>query len=548
MKEKIKIGIILQQTLVEQWIFRILERLCMVDFAEIVVYYIEGKQDQILKNKPSLIFRFHKFLDSWLYRGRYDYNSLIDCSDLIGRAHVFLLKQPELRSNHPDELEATFTLGASKPDILLNFTHKPVSRQFLKLAKYGVLTFKVEGQSYPGSPETAYYCLVTGKQEIESNVTLITNGADEKVVCRSSVSTFSNSIHINCNRVLSLAELLIPRVVEQIYMKDVRSMTKLDEGASKNSSTDLSCFSSPSSYEALKNLIKLHLHSLKKKVLYLDNENWFLLYAVSDTLNPLAVKYNDFTRLKARNGYFWADPFVVYEQGKYFLFVEEYSYKTGLGHLAVLRPDQEGQYRQSEVILKKPYHLSYPFLVKYDGEYFMIPETKSEKVIQIYRCTNFPNSWEYVTNLMENVAAADTTVFYYCNKWWLFTSLDLLKNAAISFGELFLFFADDLFSGRWESHPQNPIVTDISQSRPAGKIFEHDGILIRPSQDCSGGYGKAINLNQITKLTVSEYEEVHIRKIEPTWDKLLTGMHTINFDHNAIVLDACMLRKRFKSG
>jgi hypothetical protein len=175
----------------------------------------------------------------------------------------------------------------------------------------------------------------------------------------------------------------------------------------------------------------------------------------------------------------------------------------------------------------------------------MIPETKSEKVVQIYRCTNFPDNWEYVTNLMENVAAADTTVFYYRNKWWLFTSIDILNNTDIGFGELFLFYADDLFSGRWQSHPQNPIVTDISQSRPAGRIFELNGTLIRPSQDCSGGYGKAVNLNQIVKLTEMEYEEKRTRRLAPDWDPNLVGMHTFNSDHGFYVLDVCTPRKRF---
>ena len=545
MKEKIKIGIIIQETIVEHWIFKVLDKLFKADFAEIVVIFKAGRQDQILENKPSKVFRFHETLDSWLYRGRYDYNSLIDCSALFGRAHVMFLEQPELFSRHFNEVEATIALEGIEPDILLNFSQEAVSGQLLKLAKYGVLTFKVEGQCCPGSPTTAYYSLIAGKPEIECYVTLTKDDAPETVVCRSSVAIFSNSIHINRNRVLGLAELLIPRAIELFFLKDDRLMSKINRNTSNNYLTALPDLKSPSSFEALKNLIRIQIHSLKKKVLYLDNENWFLHYRNSDTFNPLTGRYDDFLRLEAPSGYYWADPFVVYEQDKYYLFVEEYIYKTGRGHLAVLKPDDKGLYGKSEVILKKPYHLSYPFVFKYDGEYFMIPETKSEKVVQIYRCTNFPDNWEYVTNLMENVAAADTTVFYYRNKWWLFTSIDILNNTDIGFGELFLFYADDLFSGRWQSHPQNPIVTDISQSRPAGRIFELNGTLIRPSQDCSGGYGKAVNLNQIVKLTEMEYEEKRTRRLAPDWDPNLVGMHTFNSDHGFYVLDVCTPRKRF---
>jgi len=545
MKEKIKIGIIIEETIVEHWIYRILDKLFKADFAEIVVIFKAGRQNQIHEKSPSGIFRFHEAFDSWLYRGRYDYNSLIDSSALIKRTRVMFFDQPETVLRNSNEMDATKTFDGNEPDLLLNFSQQAVSGQVLKLAKYGVLTFKVEGQCCPGSPATAYFSLVDGKPEIECYITLTTDGAPETVVCRSSVSIFSNSIHINRNRVLGLAELLMPRVVERFYLMDERIMTKLRERASINSSADLQCINSTSSIDALRNLIKLQTHSLKKKALYLDNENWFLLYKNNGNFDPLAGRYDDFLKLEAPNGSYWADPFVVYEMGRFYLFVEEYFYKTGLGHLAVLKPDQEGHYQQSEVILKKPYHLSYPFVFKHDVEYFMIPETKSEKVIQIYRCTDFPDRWEFVTNIMENVAAADTTVFYYHNKWWLFTSIDTLNNADISFSELFLFHTDDLFSGRWESHPQNPIVSNISQSRPAGRIFEHDGMIIRPSQDSSGGYGKAVNLNQIVKLNDTEYEEKLVTRIAPDWDSKLAGMHTFNSANGFYILDACKLRRRF---
>jgi hypothetical protein len=188
--------------------------------------------------------------------------------------------------------------------------------------------------------------------------------------------------------------------------------------------------------------------------------------------------------------------------------------------------------------------MSYPFIFELNDSYYMIPESKGDRNIQLYRCKNFPDKWEFVMNIMENIYATDTTLFFYNHKWWLFTAVDELKSPSIPFSELFLYFTDDLFSGHWQSHPMNPIVTDIKTSRPAGKIFILNNKIYRPSQDCSGSYGKAFNLNQITELSESDYEEILVSKVEPGWNKEIIGTHTFNFNKQIIVIDASPLKKR----
>jgi hypothetical protein len=542
---KIRIEIILDSTLVEKWIFKILEQLMRTDFVVISYAINSGNVNGDSGNKISPIFRFHQLLDSWLYKGRFDYNKLIDCTDLIKGSRMI----DGDKSKNPDRTDK-YGHGITRQiipeqDLLINFTCDNVPQELLINTKYGVLSFNIEGQRYPVNQEAAYGSLVACKPEIECQVTLSTQGLPEQVICGSSVSTFSNSIHINRDRVLGLAELLIPRAVEHFCLISRDATPGNDNAGLPNASPVKWEFGSTSSFMALINLFRIQFRSLKKRLLYLDNENWFLLYKWNDKEEALLGDYSNFLKLEAPKGYYWADPFTVIEEGKCYLFVEEYSYLAGRGHLVVMEQNLSGNFDKSKVILKKPYHLSYPFIFKHAGEYYMIPETKTEKAIQIYRCSDFPDKWEFVTNLMENVAAADSTVFFHNNKWWLFTSIDKLKNQAINFGELFLFYKDDLFSGNWTSHPQNPIVTAISQSRPAGRIFEKDGKIFRPSQDCSGGYGKAVNLNQITRLTETEYEEKNIKRIAPDWDRKLVGMHTFNYTNGFYILDACRLRKRF---
>ncbi len=119
-----------------------------------------------------------------------------------------------------------------------------------------------------------------------------------------------------------------------------------------------------------------------------------------------------FNKLRAPAGRYWADPCVVNHDDEYYIFIEEYIYKTEKAHLSVLQLDKNGSLLNSKLIIKKPYHLSYPIVFNYEGRYFMAPETKSERNIQLYVCTRFPDKWEFSMNIMENVAAVDSTLLF----------------------------------------------------------------------------------------------------------------------------------------
>jgi uncharacterized pyridoxamine 5'-phosphate oxidase family protein len=137
----------------------------------------------------------------------------------------------------------------------------------------------------------------------------------------------------------------------------------------------------------------------------------------------------------------------------------------------------------------------------------------------------------------------DTTLFFYENKWWLFTAISE-SSGFQDYVELFLFHSERLFTTEWIPHPDNPINTDIRSARPAGKIFTHENKIYRPSQDCAGIYGRAINVNQVNILSEKSYNEILISRTEATWEPDLKGTHTFNFDSDCIVTDAFRINKR----
>lgn len=546
MKDKIKIGVIFKDHTIKLWQYRILERLHNSEFSELVlVIEPDGFNAESNSGKHSAMYRFHEILDRWLYKHRFDYETDVDFSKIAGGIPVF---RDNLREDSSGDKKLTTPesrLADYNIDIILNLGFVLLNDDLLKIAKYGVLSFNVGDKNSIISTPDVYWELVEKISTIGCTVTLTQNGFTD-IIYKSSVSTFSNSIHINRNRIYSLGALIIPRIVNGLFKEGDSYLAKLKS----KYEYDLKIYNSklyepPSSLKAFINLILVFTNSLNRRIVFLNNEKWFLIFKINTTEEPFPATLGKFDILSAPSGRYWADPFAVNREGNFYIFIEEYLYKTEKAHLSVLKLGNDGSLLNSEVILKKPYHLSYPMVFSFEGKYFMVPETKSERNIQLYECTRFPDKWAFSMNLMENIAAVDSTLFFHNNKWWLFTSVDEMERQDLTHNELFLYYSDDLFSGHWKSHPGNPIVTEISTSRCAGRIFNHNGKIFRPSQDCSGGYGRAFNLNQITNLTESEYEEKLVTKVETDWDKRLVGMHTFNLDNNIIVLDACTRRKRF---
>jgi hypothetical protein len=91
----------------------------------------------------------------------------------------------------------------------------------------------------------------------------------------------------------------------------------------------------------------------------------------------------------------------------------------------------------------------------------------------------------------------------------------------------------------------NPVTRDIRGARPAGKIFVHEGRIIRPAQIGTPKYGYGIRFNEILILTPTEFREQPWDEILPLWSDDLLATHTFNSDNGVTVLDAQFKRSVF---
>jgi len=188
-------------------------------------------------------------------------------------------------------------------------------------------------------------------------------------------------------------------------------------------------------------------------------------------------------------------------------------------------------------VMHRSYHLSYPHVFTHEGELFMIPETHQARSVDLYRCTRFPDQWEFVAHLLSGNALVDATVVKRPEGWFLFAAGSFTGTGSLN-EELYLFHSPELTSEDWQPHPQNPDVADPRWARGAGRIFEEDGRLYRPAQDCLMGYGKSVVLREITVLTADAFQERTVARIEPDRARKQTALHTWNRSEEWLFTDA----------
>lgn len=228
---------------------------------------------------------------------------------------------------------------------------------------------------------------------------------------------------------------------------------------------------------------------------------------------------------------FAADPFGLVVDGKQFVLCESlFPGSDGTIHYATF--DGTSWSKDLEPSLELPYHLSYPYLIERDGAIYCVPEASTSGEIAMYRALRFPDRWEKHVTLVPDIGGVDASIVQFEGKWWMFAGdIDDGPDHKLS-----VWHSADLF-GPWHPHAGNPVKIDIRSARGAGTPFVVDGVLYRPSQDCSQTYGGRVIVNRIMKLTPTEFVEELAGVVNPRPDgPYRFGLHTLSrFGENTLV-------------
>jgi hypothetical protein len=266
------------------------------------------------------------------------------------------------------------------------------------------------------------------------------------------------------------------------------------------------------------------------------SRQWFLMCGRTDKQWLLNPKPAQLRKLLPPNDRTWADPFLWKHGEDWFIFCEEWVFGNPHGHISVMQLSRDGgEVSPSKAVLMKGHHLSYPFLFEHEGSLHMMPEGGQGRAIDVYECEEFPGRWRKRATLMRNLRYADATLFEYQAKWWLFVTI---KRGLFALNrDLFVFWADTPLTDQWNSHPANPVVRGLRGARPAGSVFELDGKLFRPSQNCLVRYGHSLRINEILRLDTKSYQERLVTEVKPGWEDNICATHHINWREGMVVMD-----------
>jgi len=218
---------------------------------------------------------------------------------------------------------------------------------------------------------------------------------------------------------------------------------------------------------------------------------------------------------------FVADPFMLCENGRWYMFFEVLNSATGQGDIGLATSVDGLQWQYEHIVLDEPFHLSYPYVFKWRESFYMIPEAQESASIRLYKATGFPHAWELADTLLTG-NFLDPSVVFKDNTWWLFA----LQDNEV----LVLYHAPDL-SGPWTAHPSNPLVeNDRDIDRPGGRIVMHDGRLIRYAQDGEPDYGNAVRAFQVDRMSAAEFSQHEIAD-QPVLEASGSGWNALGMHH-----------------
>jgi hypothetical protein len=530
----LKLGLVLDSSRVPGWIYDLIDKLTSCSAIEPLLFVLKNDSKVTAgSDRSPILFRFWAALDRWVRQPKTDALRSRDWHLLLRNRSVpvFQLQTPNTTTLSDGDI---VRIMAADLDLLLYLGRDVPGVELLACASLGAWSVQNGATEVPdlfwdmheGNRLTLY-----GPRIIEQK------RSGTRIVYRSSVTTNLLSLALNQNAAYwETAHVLVTQLSDA-----KRLWTDAQSGSEANANQ----------HEMPRTLSNLQMarflaewtmrtfrHELMKRLL---REQWSIVIQAKPDV-PKMISDHGFRIMRPQWDRFYADPFLAEKDGRSYIFFEDYRFSSQKGLISCCELDSAGNCSEPRVVLERPYHLSYPFLFTWQGEIYMIPETRDNRTIEMYRASDFPYTWVHEAVLMSDVAATDSTLLHHHDKWWLFTAG--VHDHAAPEKTLCLFFADSP-RGPWSEHPKNPIVSDVCHARPAGCLYFDNGQLIRPGQDCSKSYGYAVRLHRVDVLSETDYQETQLASITPDCVPGSRGIHTLNQNAERRVMDCKFLISRF---
>ncbi|MGV9011807.1 MAG: glucosamine inositolphosphorylceramide transferase family protein [Flavobacteriales bacterium] len=527
----LRIGLLCESMHLQRWQIACLRHLLAVPGVTIAVVVLrQPEEGPALKPKrrwATLLYR--RWRDG---AGQADAMKSEDASALLGQAPLVKCRT-ELQKGAEHFIAPDLEkIRAYSPDVLLRFGFNIIKGGVLELPRYGVWSFHHgDEMHYRGGPPGLWEIMddepVTGA--VLQRLTEKLDGG--RILRKGAFKTIDHSLGETVGTVLMHSAHWPAQVCRELLAGNQAAA----DGRSSTTKAPVNRY--PGNIDFLRFRWKMAMNKMRFHRAQMNmHEEW----NIGVLPHPISVLVQDEPQVNVRwlpppaEGQYRADPFGYEMDGRLNVLYEKFDQETGNASIARLRPKRDGDLKRSRTMLEMAGHLSYPFVIEYEGRILVVPEQADTGCVELYALSAENEALVPECVLLEE-PLIDPTLFPHQGRWWLFGT-----KAPLTGTELFVYYSDRL-EGPYIAHRQNPVKSDIRSARPAGTPFTVDGELWRPGQDCSRTYGGRVALNRVTELSPELFAEETVKFIGPfkgSWDK---GMHTISAVGDVTLVDG----KRF---
>jgi hypothetical protein len=542
----LRIGVMLDSFHVPAWVASLLTEIERSGVAriELVVLNAEPRQSsfqRLLAARQRFLWLLYDRIDRWIVRRllkiRQDAFDSVDVAPLLaGRTTLTVTPLCKGFSQRFDE-SSTAAVKAADLDVLLRFGFRILRGDVLKTARYGVWSYHHgDNREYRGGP-AMFWEMFEGNYTVGVTLQILTDVLDGgQVIYRSLGKTNFFSLYLNRNRSYWKGAAFVPRRLRELASGggEVIATWNPDPVPMPYSR---GIYRVPRNWVMLVFLARLAVRGVKRFFQnMLTKEEWFFAWRrrQPNELPGTTLQENRVTVQWPPADRFFADPFLIKHDGRNCIFFEDFGRKSGKAGISFVELDAAGRASPAKPALSPDYHLSYPFVFAHEGQVYMIPESRAMHRVELWRAEVFPDRWVRQCTLIEGLDAVDATWLAHDGKFWLFANVGIAGDSGSD--ELHVFWSDEPF-GPWQPLPGNPVVSTVRGARPAGRIFEHQGSLVRPGQDSAKIYGHRVILYRIEELNIRRYREQAIGTIEPDWLPGNIGTHSLDVNDDFEVVD-----------
>lgn len=527
-RPQLKIGVVVDSAVIAEWTLELLQTIERSDIGEITLIIAATEQGaegprRGAAGRRRLLYRLYERLDALMFSDRTRRMAATPLTTAFPAARVVHLPAAAGASDSDPGGTLSSALRSEHLDVLLQLCSWIVPRHLRDLSRYGVWALEF-GSHFAHERGPLFFWEVHNDHHTSPITLRILAGERraDRVLYRCEAATDPISPARNRTRAAQKAAYhLIQR------LRDVREgagayldlFAAGDAAACRHRRPPF-----PGNGRVVEHLRRVALRALPRIAdRYLYGEHWYIAYRRGRCGDLLMGDPGDFRVLHPPPGRSFMDPFLFEHDSHLYLFFEDLKVSEGKGAISYVLMRRDGTTTAPHVALNRPYHVSYPCVFSWQGTAYLIPETSSQRTIELYRADRFPDRWSLEKILLEDIAASDATVLDHAGRLWLFVNVAV--NHATFVDELFVFWANSP-TDTWQPHPLNPVVADARSARPAGRIFMLDGELYRPGQDCSRRYGGGIVFSRIERLSETEYREVEVGRFDRDRGSGNVGAHS----------------------